>query len=90
MQIPRKIKTTRYTLCPTLYSSLSKRIPFEQPEVQLINIGDSLPQMTLKNETGEDVEVSSLAAEKGVILFLIPKADTRGALHSLFFPFYSR
>ena len=42
-----------------------------------IDIGDSLPELTLKNEKGEDVEISKLAAEKGVVLFLVPKADTR-------------
>ena len=46
-------------------------------EPKLIDIGDNLPTLTLKNEKGEDVEVANLAAEKGVILFLVPKADTR-------------
>lgn len=45
--------------------------------VKPIDIGDSLPSLTLKNEKGDDVDVSTLAAEKGVILFLVPKADTR-------------
>jgi peroxiredoxin len=48
-----------------------------------INIGDSLPSLTLKNEQDEDVEISTLAAEKGVILFLVPKADTRVLIHSI-------
>ncbi|EDR09863.1 peroxiredoxin Q, partial [Laccaria bicolor S238N-H82] len=43
-----------------------------------IDIGDSLPSLTLKNEKGEDVQVENLASEKGVILFLVPKADTPG------------
>ncbi|KAF9802746.1 hypothetical protein IEO21_09828 [Rhodonia placenta] len=43
-----------------------------------IDVGDALPSLTLQNEKGEDVEVSTLAAEKGVILFLVPKADTPG------------
>jgi peroxiredoxin len=42
-----------------------------------IDIGDSLPTLTLKNEKDEDVEVSSLTADKGLVLFLVPKADTR-------------
>ena len=46
-------------------------------ETDCIDIGDSLPSITLKNEKGEDVDVSSLASEKGVVLFLVPKADTR-------------
>ena len=42
-----------------------------------IELGGSLPIVTLKNEKGEDIQVADLAAEKGVILFLVPKADTR-------------
>lgn len=42
-----------------------------------INIGDVLPSVTLKNEKGEDVYIAGLAVEKGVVLFLVPKADTR-------------
>lgn len=49
----------------------------EAPEAKKIDIGDSLPSFTLKNEKGEDVDTATLAADKGVILFLVPKADTR-------------
>ena len=49
----------------------------ETPALQHIDIGDVLPSYTLKNEKGEDVDVATLAAEKGVIFFLVPKADTR-------------
>lgn len=45
--------------------------------LKTIDIGDGLPELTLKNEKGEDVEVASLTAEKGVVFFLVPKADTR-------------
>ena len=48
------------------------------PELSSIDIGDSLPSFTLKNEKGEDVDVSTLTEEKGVVFFLVPKADTRG------------
>ncbi|KAF8885398.1 thioredoxin-like protein [Gymnopilus junonius] len=48
------------------------------PALPQIEIGDMLPELVLKNEKGEDVQVSELAAEKGVILFLVPKADTPG------------
>ena len=47
------------------------------PELAPIDVGDSLPSYTLKNEQGEDVDVANLADEGGVILFTIPKADTR-------------
>ncbi|GJJ12823.1 hypothetical protein Clacol_007068 [Clathrus columnatus] len=43
-----------------------------------IGLGDSLPSITLKNEKDEDVDVAQLATEKGVVFFLIPKADTPG------------
>ncbi|KAG2336542.1 AhpC-TSA-domain-containing protein [Suillus weaverae] len=43
-----------------------------------IDIGDILPSITLKNEKGEDIDTGSIAAEKGVVLFLVPKADTPG------------
>ncbi|TCD69570.1 hypothetical protein EIP91_006992 [Steccherinum ochraceum] len=48
------------------------------PALESIDIGDTLPSFTLKNEKGEDVDVASLTAEKGVVFFLVPKADTPG------------
>lgn len=48
------------------------------PALESIDIGDTLPSLTIKNEKGEDVDVSTLAAEKGLVLFVVPKADTRG------------
>jgi len=47
-------------------------------DIAHIDIGDSLPSLTLKNEKDEDVDVSTLTAEKGVVFFLVPKADTPG------------
>ena len=47
------------------------------PALAKLEIGDSLPTLILKNEKAEDVQIAELAAEKGVILFLVPKADTR-------------
>lgn len=47
--------------------------------LSLIDIGDSLPDLTLKNEKGEDIQIANLASEKGVIIFLVPKADTRAS-----------
>lgn len=42
-----------------------------------VDVGETLPSFVLKNEKGEDVDTASLTAEKGVVLFLVPKADTR-------------
>jgi hypothetical protein len=47
------------------------------PKVDKIDLGDSLPSLILKNEKEEDVDIATLTSEKGVILFLVPKADTR-------------
>jgi len=47
-------------------------------DLKSINIGDRLPSLTLKNEKDEDVEVQSLAAENGLVFFLVPRADTPG------------
>jgi hypothetical protein len=47
------------------------------PKLVTIDIGDSLPVLTLKNEKDEDVDISTLTADKGLVLFLVPKADTR-------------
>ncbi|KAJ7600611.1 AhpC-TSA-domain-containing protein [Mycena floridula] len=43
-----------------------------------IKIGDALPALVLKNEKDEDLDVATLTKEKGVVLFLVPKADTPG------------
>lgn len=49
----------------------------EAEHILSIDIGDSLPTLTLKNEKNEDIQIADLASEKGVVLFLVPKADTR-------------
>lgn len=52
-------------------------------DLAAIDIGDPLPSYTLKNEKDEDVDVSTLTAEKGLVLFLVPKADTREFVSSI-------
>jgi hypothetical protein len=42
-----------------------------------VTAGDTLPNVTLKDEKGEDIRVADLAKETGVIIFAVPKADTR-------------
>ncbi|KAH9919977.1 AhpC-TSA-domain-containing protein [Epithele typhae] len=49
-----------------------------RPALEPISVGDVLPSYTLKTEKDEDVDVATLAAEKGVVFFLVPKADTPG------------
>lgn len=53
-------------------------VPSDAPKN--IDVGETLPSLVLKNEKGEDVDTASLTAENGVVLFLVPKADTRGYL----------
>ncbi|KIL60331.1 hypothetical protein M378DRAFT_110241 [Amanita muscaria Koide BX008] len=50
----------------------------EEEALQPIDIGGTLPTLTLKNEKDEDVQVADLAAQRGVVMFLVPKADTPG------------
>ncbi|CDO75860.1 hypothetical protein BN946_scf184833.g11 [Trametes cinnabarina] len=72
---------------PTTKKSKGESAGTEEPVVELvdksaalspIDIGDVLPSYTVKNEKDEDVDIASLAAEKGIVIFLIPKADTPG------------
>ena len=64
--------------------SVSIQVKLDEPsegsssaDLAAIDIGGTLPSYTLKNEKDEDVDVSTLTAEKGLVLFLVPKADTR-------------
>jgi len=43
-----------------------------------LKLGDKLPSIKLQDNTGKEVDVSTLAGERGVVLFLYPKADTPG------------
>jgi len=43
-----------------------------------IDLGEILPSLVIQNEKGEDVDTTSLTVDKGVVLFLVPKADTPG------------
>lgn len=47
----------------------------EEPHV--VDIGDRIPDVTLKDEKDGDVNVAELVKDKGLVLFLVPKADTR-------------
>ncbi|KAK2467572.1 hypothetical protein APHAL10511_000427 [Amanita phalloides] len=50
----------------------------EGGQLASLEVGGLLPTLTLKNEKEEDVQVAELAADQGVVLFLVPKADTPG------------
>jgi peroxiredoxin Q/BCP len=51
-------------------------VPSDPP--RNVDVEETLPSLVLKNEKGEDVDTASLTAEQGVVLFLVPKADTPG------------
>jgi len=54
----------------------SSSVPLDAPKN--VDIGETLPSLVLTNEKGEDVDTASLTEERGVVLFLVPKADTPG------------
>lgn len=43
---------------------------------KILKEGDKLPKIKLENQEGDEVDVSSLAGEKGVVIFLYPKVST--------------
>ncbi|KAF8320006.1 AhpC-TSA-domain-containing protein [Clavulina sp. PMI_390] len=50
----------------------------EKPKAKKFSIGDTISaDIVLKNEKGEDVNVKELS-EKGLVMFLVPKANTPG------------
>ncbi|KAJ2935969.1 hypothetical protein H1R20_g1125, partial [Candolleomyces eurysporus] len=52
------------------------------PALESIDISASLPTLTSKNEKGEDIRITDLANEQGVVLFLVLKADTPFDAHT--------
>ena len=66
--------TTRYP--PQTKGDNGKAADISSPPLDTIDIGDTIPSVVLKNEKDEDVDVATLTEEKGLILFLVPKADT--------------
>jgi peroxiredoxin Q/BCP len=41
-----------------------------------VTVGSVLPDLILKNEKGDDIQVADLAKETGVIIFAFPKVET--------------
>ncbi|KAF8504540.1 thioredoxin-like protein [Russula emetica] len=80
MSEPRRSARLAATAAATVVTATEATAAVEPPAAALasIDIGDSLPSYILKNEQGEDIDVATLTAEKGAILFSIPKADTPG------------
>lgn len=57
----------------------SKKAKSEPSATKAVDIGDTLPEITLKSHKDEDVDVSAIAiGPRGVVIFLVPKADTPG------------
>jgi hypothetical protein len=74
--IPEFIHPTFVTIVNVLFQASKTEEVSDEQGLASIDIGDSLPSFILKNEKGEDVDVSALAAERGVVFFLVPRADT--------------
>lgn len=43
----------------------------------VLKLGSGLPKIVLQNEDGEDVDVSTLAGERGVVFFLYPRVSSQ-------------
>jgi thioredoxin-dependent peroxiredoxin len=43
-----------------------------------INTGDNIPLFTLKNQHGEEINISDFIGKKNLVLFFYPKDDTPG------------
>jgi len=43
-----------------------------------LKVGDPVPDMTLKDQDGNDFKLSSLKDKQGIVLYFYPKADTPG------------
>ncbi|KAM0755865.1 AhpC-TSA-domain-containing protein [Meredithblackwellia eburnea MCA 4105] len=57
--------------------------PAEEEETKkssstLLAVGDLVPDVTLKNEDGEDVSLGALYKDNGLVIFSYPKASTPG------------
>lgn len=57
---------------PVTSPSLSKKAK------TALGVGDKLPDLTLKDEDGNDIKVVDITHEKGIVLFAYPKANTPG------------
>jgi len=58
--------------------STSNEVEDGGEDVKVIDLGDPLPDIVVKNEKDEDVPVQDLTKEHGAVIFLVPKADTPG------------
>ncbi|KDQ16818.1 hypothetical protein BOTBODRAFT_106548 [Botryobasidium botryosum FD-172 SS1] len=46
--------------------------------IKALELGDTLPSLTLLNEKMEEINVGEITGEKGAVLFLVPRANTPG------------
>ncbi len=61
-------------------ASTSNEAEDDGEDVKVIDLGDPLPDIVVKNEKDEDVQVQDLTKEHGAVIFLVPKADTRTSI----------
>ena len=53
-------------------------IAFPAMAAEAIKVGDAVPDVAAKDETGKEFKLSSLKGKSGIVLFYFPKADTPG------------
>lgn len=50
----------------------------ENAKKEAARVGDEIPDLSAKDETGKEVRLSDFKGKSGVVLFFYPKADTPG------------
>lgn len=65
-------------------ASKDKKPPSSSGGRGALKEGQTLPKLTIEDNTGAEVDVSTLAGEKGVVIFLYPKVSRCGPVHCLF------
>jgi thioredoxin-dependent peroxiredoxin len=56
----------------------TKNVPEPKKAKKGLIVGDKLPDLTLQDEEGNDINIIDITSEKGIILFAYPKASTPG------------
>jgi thioredoxin-dependent peroxiredoxin len=51
-----------------------------------LKVGDQLPDITLKDEEGNEANVLDIVKDKGMVLFAYPKASTPGCTKQVLLP----
>ena len=67
---------------PFIFATLPAILPLEFPPLQeastMVDVGQSAPDFTLKDQNGEDVSLAGFKGEKWVVIHSFPAAFTGG------------